>query len=184
MHPITEAFREVHFLEIKMVKKLIGMAAVAVFSTSVAHADMHGNPLGTCVGEGLAAHPGEAIGVRFEIEDGKHQYEVDIKGNDARHWEIECDARTGKLLETEREVAADSPEFTSPAKVRLDAAMKTALDKFPGTIVKTEYEIENGGKVAYEFDIRRRDGKLLEVEVDAVTGKLSDPEEVLWQIGK
>ncbi len=167
-----------------MVNKLIGMAAIAAFSATVAHADMHGNPLGTCVGEGLAAHPGEAIGVRFEIEDGKHQYEVDIKGKDGKHWEIECDAKTGMLLETEREVAADDPEFTSRAKVRVDAAMKTALDKYPGTIVKIEYEIENGGKVTYEFDIRRRDGKLIEVEIDAVTGKLSDPEEVLWQIGK
>lgn len=167
-----------------MVNKLIGMAAIAALSASVAHADMHGTPLGACVGEGLAAHPGKAVGVRYEIEGGMHQYEVDIKGKDGTRWEVECDAKTGKLLQTEREVRADDPEFTSRVKVRVDAAMKTALDKYPGTIVKTEYEIENGGKVAYEFDIRRRDGKLVEVEVDAVTGKLSDPEDVLWQIGK
>ncbi len=91
---------------------------------------------------------------------------------------------TGKLLETEREVHADATEFTGKAKVRLDAAMKTALDKHPGTIMKIEYEIENSGSVAYEFDIKTADGKTLEVEVDAVTGKLSDPEEVLFQVGK
>jgi uncharacterized membrane protein YkoI len=167
-----------------MSKKLVGTMAIALFLSPVAYADMHGDALGACLTAGLSAHPGKAVSVRFEIEGGKHQYEVDIKGNDGKRWEVECDAKTGKVLQVEREVAADDPEFTSRAKVRLDAAMKTALDKYPGTIVKIEYEIENSGKVAYEFDIRRRDGKLLEVEVDAVTGKLSDPEEVLWQIGK
>lgn len=167
-----------------MIKKLMGMMAIAALSASAAYADMHGNPLGTCVSEGLAMHPGKAVSVRLEIEGGKRQYEVDIKGNDGKRWEVECDAKTGKVLQVEREVAADDPEFTSKAKVRLDAAMKTALDKYPGTIVKIEYEIESDGSVAYEFDIRRRDGKLLEVEVDAVTGKLKEPEEVLWQIGK
>jgi uncharacterized membrane protein YkoI len=129
-------------------------------------------------------HPGKAVSVRFEIEGGKRQYEVDIKGKDGKHWEVECDAKTGKVLQVEREVAADDPEFTSRAKVRLDAAMKTALDRYPGTVMKIEYEIEKGGSVAYEFDIRTADGRLLEVEVDAVTGKLKDAEEVLWQIGK
>lgn len=167
-----------------MVKNLMGMMAIATLSASAAYADMHGDPLGTCVSEGLAAYPGKAVSVRFEIEDGKRQYEVNIKGKDGKRWEIECDAKTGKLLQTERNVAADDSEFTSKAKVRLDAAMKSALDKYPGTIMRIEYEIESDGVVAYEFDIRRPDGKLLEVEVNAVTGKLQDPEEVLWQIGK
>ena len=166
-----------------MSRRLVGTMAAALLVAPAAFADMHGDPLGACVSAGLAAHPGKAISVRYEVEDGNHQYEVDIKGNDSKHWEVECDARTWKLLQTEREVAPGDREFASRAKLRLDAALKTALDRYPGTVVKFEYEIENGGSVAYEFDIRRADGKLLEVEVDAVTGKLSSPEEVLWQIG-
>ena len=166
-----------------MIKQRIGAVACAALSVAAAHADMPGDALGTCVIEGLAAHPGQAVSVRLELEDGKRQYEVDIKGDDGTRWEIECDGQSGKLLETEREVAADDAEFSSTATVRVDAAMKAALDKYPGTVLKIEYEIENGGKLAYEFDIRRADGKLLEVEVDAITGDPSDPEEVLWQIG-
>lgn len=167
-----------------MNRKLLTAMAMSLLITPAAHAGKHGDGLEACVSAGLAAHPGKAVSVRYEVEDGKRQYEIDIMGNDGNLWEVECDAKTGKILESEREVAEDAAEFVSKAKVRLDAAMKTALDKYPGTIMKIEYEIEDGGKVAYEFDIKTADGKLVEVEVDAVTGKLGDPEEVLYQIGK
>jgi len=81
-------------------------------------------------------------------------------------------------------VAADDSAFTSKAKVSLDAALKTALAKYPGAVMKTEYEVESDGSVAYEFDIKTADGKLLEVEVDAINGKLSNAEEVVWQISE
>ncbi|HUF20055.1 MAG TPA: PepSY domain-containing protein [Burkholderiales bacterium] len=167
-----------------MSNKLIGTMAIALFLSPVAYADMHSDALGACLKAGLSAYPGKAVSVRFEIEGGKHQYEVDIKGNDGKSWEVECDAKTGKVLQVEREVKADDPEFTSKAKVRLDAALKTALDRYPGSVMKIEYEIEKGGNVAYEFDIKSSGGRLLEVEVDAVTGELKDSEEVLWHIGK
>ncbi len=167
-----------------MRRKLLTAMAMSLLMVPAAHAGKQGDALEACVNAGLAAHPGKAVSVRLELEDGKRQHEVDIKGKDGKLWEVECDAKTGKLLETEREVHADATEFTGKAKVRLDAAMKTALDKHPGTIMKIEYEIENSGSVAYEFDIKTADGKTLEVEVDAVTGKLSDPEEVLFQVGK
>jgi uncharacterized membrane protein YkoI len=168
-----------------MIRKLMGMMAIAALSTTAAYADMHGDPLGTCVSEGLAMHTRAR---RFRSGSKSKAASISMKSTSrvktASTGKSNATRRPGKLLQTEREVAADDPEFTSRAKVRLDAAMKTALDKYPGTIVKIEYEIESDGSVAYEFDIRRRDGKLLEVEVDAVTGKLKDAEEVLWQIGK
>ncbi|NBO10721.1 MAG: peptidase, partial [Methylophilaceae bacterium] len=45
-----------------------------------------------------------------------------------------------------------------------------------------EAEIENG-KPIYEFDIKGKDGKEWEVEVDAVTGKVVETEEEVYQIG-
>ena len=51
-----------------------------------------------------------------------------------------------------------------------------------GAVVNTEYEVESDG-VAYEFDIVTKDGKTLEVEVDAETGKVGEAEEILYQIG-
>lgn len=165
-----------------MKKNLLIAALFSLAAVPVAHAAKY-DDLGACYKAAQDLHPGKVTSVRGELENGKVQYELDIDGNDGKQWEVECDAKTGKVLETEGEVAGNDPAFTSKAKVSLDAAVKTALVKYPGAITKIEYEIEADGGVAYEFDILTNDGKLLEVEVDAVTGKLGDPEEVLYQIG-
>jgi uncharacterized membrane protein YkoI len=168
-----------------MKKNLITMMVASMFIASSAYAaspEFKG-PLDICVQSALAKYPGVVTSLRAEIEDGKTQYELDIAGNDGKFWEAECDSKTGKVTETEQEVAADDPAFTSKAKVTLDAALKTALAKYPGAVIKIEYEIEPDG-VAYEFDIKTAGGKVLEVEVDAITGKLGTPEEVVYQIGE
>ncbi|GAB4257783.1 MAG: hypothetical protein Kow0065_07270 [Methylomicrobium sp.] len=159
------------------------LATLLAVPNAYAEFEHHKGGVDTCVQAALAAHPGKITTVRAEVEDGKPQYEVDIAGSDGKLWEVECDAKNGAVLETEREVAADAAEFTSKAKIRLDAALKTALDKHPGSLMKIEYEIEGDNSVAYEFDIKMADGKLHEVEVDAVNGQLSGPEEVIYQIG-
>ncbi|MDP2247971.1 MAG: PepSY domain-containing protein [Nitrosomonadales bacterium] len=168
-----------------MKKNLTTMLIASMFIASSAYAanPQFKGPLDVCVQSALAKYPGTVTSLRAELEDGKAQYELDITGNDGKFWEAECDAKTGKVTETEQEVAADDPAFTSKAKVTLDAALKTALAKYPGAVMKIEYEIEPEG-VAYEFDIKTTSGKVLEVEVDAVTGKLGDPEEVVYQIGE
>jgi len=86
------------------------------------------------------------------------------------------------VLETEEEVHAGDTAFTGKAKIGLDTAVKTVLAKYPGAVIKIEYEIEPDG-IAYEFDIQGKDGKVTEVEVNAITGKLGSPEEVLYQVG-
>ena len=167
-----------------MNKKIIAIALASFFLTPVAYADKHDKgAIDNCVKAALAKFPGKLASVRAEIEDGKAQYELDINGTDGKQHEVECDAKAGKIIETEGEVAADDSAFTSKAKVSLDAALKTALAKYPGAVSKIEYEIESDG-VAYEFDIVTKDGRVLEVEVDAINGKLSNAEEVVWQIGE
>lgn len=169
-----------------MNKKLIAIVMASMFIAPAAYADKHGNKaaIDNCVMAVKAKFPGELTSLRAEIEDGKAQYEIDITGTDGKSHEAECDAKTGKITETEGEVAADDPKFTSQAKVSLDTALKTALAKHPGAVMKIEYEVESDGSIAYEFDIKTADGKLLEVEVDAITGKLGNAEEVVWQIGE
>lgn len=167
-----------------MKKQLIAISLATIFTAPAAYADHHGgNALDNCVKSALKQKDGKIVSLRSELEDGKSQYELDIKGKDGKIWEVECDAQTGKVLETEGEVYADDTSFTGKSKVTLDAALKTALAKYPGAVKKIEYEVEDDG-VAYEFDIKTKDGKMIEVEVDAVTGKLGSPEEVVYQIGK
>lgn len=168
-----------------MTKKMIVALLAPLFAVSApnAQAEDHKGAVDICVKAALATHPGKIATMRAELEDGRPQYELDIRGKDGKHWEVECDAKSGNITETEREVAADDPEFTRKAKVRLDAALKAALDRHAGSVMKIEYEIESDGGVAYEFDIKMADGTLHEVEVDAINGKVSAPEVVIYQIG-
>ena len=159
----------------------IGLAAALVAMTTAAHAAP--TALDNCVKAAQDKHPGKLMSLSSEIEDGKSQYEIDIQGQDGFGWEAECDAATGKINRIEREIRANAKEFKSKAKVRLDAAIKIALDKYPGDVLNTEYDMEDDGEISYEFVIRTNNGKMIEIEVDAVTGKLAGEEEVLYRIG-
>ncbi len=138
-----------------------------------------------CMHAALAKHPGDIETMEMEISEGKAQYEFDIKTADGKEVEVECSALTGKVIETEQEVAsADDAAFKAKAKVSQADAEKAALAAFPGTVVEKEFSVESDGNPSFEFDIKTADGKEIEVEVDAVTGKVLEHEEEVYQIGK
>ena len=169
-----------------MNKKLIAVAFATTFMSTLAYAGhTHTGKMETCMKAALAKHPGEVLTLEAEISGGKAQYEFDIKGKDGKEWEVECLAKTGKVIEEEQEFAnADAPEFKAKAKITQEEAKATALAKFPGEVVESEFSIESDGSASYEFDIKTKDGKEMEVEIDAVTGKLEeDSEEEIYQIG-
>ena len=69
-----------------------------------------------------------------------------------------------------------SPELQAKAKVTCLAARKSALNKVggKGLRVKSSELEEEGGKLVYSFDVKRK-GKpgVDEVQVDALTGEVS-----------
>jgi len=169
-----------------MNKKIMAIALASAFMSTLAYAGSHHTgKLETCLKAALAKHPGEVLTLEAEISKGQAQYEFDIKGKDGKEWEVECLAKTGKVIEEEQEVVnADDPAFKGKAKITQDEAKKTALAKYPGEVVDSEFAVESDGSISYEFDIKTVNGKEIEVEIDAVTGKLSeDPEEEIYQIG-
>jgi uncharacterized membrane protein YkoI len=169
-----------------MNKKLIfALTASLFFAPAAFAADKFTGKFETALKAALAKHPGEVLTVEAEISEGKPQYEFDIKGKDGKEWEVEVDAKTGKVIEVEQEVAnADDPAFKGKAKITQEEAKKTALAKYAGEVVESEFSIESDGSASYEFDIKTADGKEWEVEVDAATGKLSEnPEEEIYQVG-
>ena len=169
-----------------MNKKLIALALASTFMCTTAFAgSKHNGQMETCMKAALAKHPGDVLTLEAEISGGKAQYEFDIKDKDGKEWEVECLAKTGKVIEEEREVAnADDPEFKAKAKITQEEAKATALAKFPGEVVDSEFSIESDGSPSYEFDIKTKDGKEMEVEIDAATGKLEEnPEQEIYQIG-
>ncbi|MDP1659839.1 MAG: PepSY domain-containing protein [Methylotenera sp.] len=140
--------------------------------------------LGKCVKAALSKHDGKIVKVEFKSEKKSGVYEFDIESADGKAWDIECDAKTGKVTEIEEEVKADDARFIALAKVTEAEAKATALAAHPGTVVETEYELESDGKASYEFDIIEADGEEIKVEVDATTGKIVETSYEVYQIGK
>ena len=165
-----------------MKKLLISALVMGVFSYAHA-ADTHTGAMESCMKAALQKHPGDVLSLEAELENGVAIYEFDIKGADGKEWEVECDAKTAKLTEEEEEVDAKDPRFVAKAKVTLEQAKKTALAAKPGTVIESETSIEADGSASYEFDIKGKDGKEWEVEVDATTGKVIETEQEVYQIG-
>lgn len=84
-----------------------------------------------------------------------------------------CDLHhLGQIIEKKQEPpSADHPAFAALKKIDEAQARKIALEKYPGNIDEVEYEIETDGTATYEFEIKMVDGRKMEVEVDAATGK-------------
>ena len=73
--------------------------------------------------------------------------------------------------EKERKVA----DLVKDAKVTAEQAIKTAMEKVPGTVVEAELEKKHG-KTVWEVEILGADGKVTEVHIDAADGTVIDTE--------
>ncbi len=69
-----------------------------------------------------------------------------------------------------------SPEERKRVKITAEQARRTALGRVSGTIVEEELEKENG-RIVYSIEIRDKDKKIFDVEVDAETGEIVNVEE-------
>lgn len=69
-----------------------------------------------------------------------------------------------------------SPEEAKQAKISMEEAKAIALKRVDGSILDEELEKENG-RLQYAFDIRAADGKIFDVEIDAMTGEVLQVEE-------
>lgn len=140
--------------------------------------------LAKCVKAALIAHEGKIVKLEAKSESKKPVYEFDIESADGTAWDIECDAITSKIIEIEQEVKMDDAQFKGIAKVSEAEARAAALAAHPGTVVETEYELEQNGKASYEFDIMEADNEEIKVEVDATTGKIIEVGYEAYQIGR
>jgi hypothetical protein len=56
----------------------------------------------------LEQHPGKIVKVELKRENGRPVFEFDVEGSD-KTWDVECDARSGKITEVEQEVVSATP---------------------------------------------------------------------------
>ena len=69
-----------------------------------------------------------------------------------------------------------STEDRKRVKISAERARQTALERVAGTIIEEELEKENG-RIVYSIEIRDKDKKVFDVEVDAETGAIVNVEE-------
>ncbi|CAN5224248.1 hypothetical protein BH20ACI1_BH20ACI1_02140 [soil metagenome] len=120
----------------------------------------------------LARVPGNIESGRLEREKGKLWFEFEIhKADNNAEVEIHIDAVTGEVgeIKDEGSGSAKEAEMFRQAKVSVDEAEATALNRVSGTVVMLEFERERG-KFLYEFEIITSDGKEETIHVDAVSG--------------
>ena len=68
-----------------------------------------------------------------------------------------------------------STEDKQQVKLSLEDARTIALARVTGTVIDEELEKEKG-RLQYAFDIRDADGKVWDVEIDAITGEVLQAE--------
>ena len=163
-------------------------STAAIFAISPALA-MEGMPktkvsMETCLSAAMAMHPGKVKELEMTLEDGVPHYEFEIETADGRETEVECDAMTGKIVEVEWENDdMNLDAFLEKATVTPAQARKAALERVPGRIVGMDLETTSTGAMSYEFEVITPDGKEIDVEVDAMTGKVTEIETDIYEIG-
>jgi uncharacterized membrane protein YkoI len=85
-------------------------------------------------------------------------------------------AWSGKDGTQEMDETRKAVELSKTAKVTIEQAVKTAMEKFSGKVIEAELE-QKHGKGIWEVEIVGADGKVMEVHVDADTGAVIDVEE-------
>ncbi len=141
----------------------------------------------------LKLNEAEAARLEIELDDGKYEIEFHI-GN--KEYDIEVDARTGKILRVEREqekpaptkpTAPAEPAPTEPAPTEPAPTVPTVLtrDEVKAIVfselklneaeaARLEIELDDGkyeiefhiGNMEYDVEVNARTGKILKVEKD------------------
>lgn len=136
-----------------------------------------------CLTAALERVPGRVKEVELSLEDGVPHYEFEIVAN-GRETEVECNAMTGKIVEVEWENEnMDVDAFLAKARVSPMQARKIALQRAPGKIVRMDLETTSTGLISYEFEVMTRDGSEIDVEVDAISGRVTETERDVYELG-
>jgi len=155
---------------------------LVISTSSYAAADQ---TIDSCIAAIQKQKPGEFIKLEKLNVAGKPFYEIEIKDAKGVEWEFMCNAKTGKITETESEAdTVDDEAFKKNLKVTEKEAIAIALKAHPGTVKEIEFEIEENGDASYELDIVDDKGVETKVEVNAANGKIIEVSTEKWEIGE
>jgi uncharacterized membrane protein YkoI len=75
-----------------------------------------------------------------------------------------------------KDESKETVEMAAKAKVTIDQAIKTALEKVPGKVVEAELEKKHNTLV-WEVEVVTAENKVMEVHIDAESGAVIDVED-------
>lgn len=171
----------------KMIAPLLGATALTAASgLAWAVKDMPQTAVSMehCLAAALEMYPGKVKELEMSLEDDVPHYEFEIITADGRETEVECDATTGEIVEVEWENEnMDLDAFLADARITPAQARQIALRRVPGKIVKMDLETTSTGARSYEFEIVTSAGASIDVEVDAMSGRVTEVETDIYEIG-
>ncbi|WP_406497465.1 PepSY domain-containing protein [Streptomyces sp. NBC_00846] len=135
--------------------------------------------VGDAVAAAVGAVPGTVTEAELDDEDGGLVWEVDVYGSDRAWHDVTVDAGNGKVLGKHVADDDDDRDLHAPrsASVSLNAAVDAALRATPGTVTSIDLDDDHdgrsGGALHWEVDVRGKDGKQHELNVDARTAKVT-----------
>ncbi|MFJ2591650.1 PepSY domain-containing protein [Streptomyces erythrochromogenes] len=112
-------------------------------------------------------------GVIESLDKDGSVWHVDVISKDGKgHVELEVSA-SGSVTEQDRDTdenAAENKPLVS-AKVTAQQAMKAALTAHPGQVTTVEWD--DDGTASWHVEVKGKDGKTWDVQVDPTTGKVT-----------
>ncbi|SCF86162.1 PepSY domain-containing protein [Streptomyces sp. Ncost-T10-10d] len=134
--------------------------------------------VGDATAAAVGAVPGTVTEAELDDEDGRPVWELDVYGSDKVWHDVTVDAGNGKVLGKHVSDDDGDRDRQAPrsAPVSLKAAVDAALKAAPGTVTSIELDDSDGrsgGALHWEVDVRGKDGKRHELNVDARTAEVT-----------
>ncbi|MFI0982334.1 PepSY domain-containing protein [Streptomyces sp. NPDC021093] len=134
---------------------------------STAAAENSGTNANKAVDTAASAVPGTVTGL--DLENDGREWDVDVFGKDSKWHDVTVDPSGSKVVDQHLDADNDDRNDRAPrgADISVQKAMEAALKTTPGGRV-TEVDLERGH---WEVEVRDKDGREHDVNVDARTGK-------------
>lgn len=118
-------------------------------------------------------YDGTVTEFEHDYDDGRSEYELNVKQNDHNSVEVELNSETGKIIEEEHDDEDVNKQLEGTAKksiISMNEAIAIAMNKQSGHIEEAELD-EDDGRLLYEIEIETANGEV-EIDIDAVSGKI------------
>ncbi|RKT58574.1 putative membrane protein YkoI [Azonexus fungiphilus] len=149
----------------------------AVSGSELRHASTAANPrinMAKALRNLLARHPGNVLELELkQAADQRMIYEVQVILLDGRLREFVIDANSGELIDGN----GHRQEVLKNLKPLPDILERLPA-RYRGVIHEVELEYDQYGRYFYEVEVRLADGRVFELDIDAISGKVLNGEEV------